>query len=88
MQETARTARRPRVRSAVVASQAPWLVKVGARRLKARSVPVGRRFARFAVDVSAWYSGDRGGDAAAPPAGCCCFGEEGSRCCSSWSCGC
>jgi hypothetical protein len=54
------------VSSAVVASQAPWLVKVGASRLKASSVPVGSRLARFAVDVSAWYRGDDGGGADCP----------------------
>lgn len=60
-QESARTTRRPRVRSEVVPSQTPWFVKVGERRLKARSVPVGSRFARFAVEVRAWDRADRRG---------------------------
>lgn len=51
MQEAARRKRRRSVKGRVAASQEPLLVKIGVRSWNARRVPVGRRFARFAVLV-------------------------------------
>ena len=62
------------VKDLVTASQAPLLVKTGVRSWKARSVPVGRRLARLAVEARVCESarcrrvdgadddGDGGGD--------------------------
>lgn len=50
-QERARSKRRTSVMGRVAESHDPLLVKIGMRSWKARSVPVGRRLAKFAVLV-------------------------------------
>ncbi|KAH0470453.1 hypothetical protein IEQ34_000176 [Dendrobium chrysotoxum] len=52
--EAARRRSREMVMSRVVESQEPLWVKTGVRSWKARSVPVGRRLARWAVPARAW----------------------------------
>lgn len=51
--EMPRSARRRVVNDRVVMSHCPWLVKIGVRSWKAKSVPVGSKFAKLAVLVKA-----------------------------------
>lgn len=62
-QEIARKVRREIVRIRVTVSHVPLLVKIGVRSWKVRSVPVGRRFAKWAVLARANDAAERrGGD--------------------------
>lgn len=61
-QDAARRRRRRSVKGPVAASQDPLLVKMGVRSWNARRVPVGRRFARFAVLVRVCESARRDRD--------------------------